>query len=78
MTTTMSYDQYTVLSLSADSYAHTSADIGINLNGSVSFSVDAWVKFNGLCSDSSILSKEGVVGGCDIDPLVSHNSIGGR
>jgi len=60
MTTATYYDQYTVLNLSAYSYAQTSPDLGINLNGSKDFSVDAWVNFNGLCSSTSIIAKEGV------------------
>ena len=51
---------YTVMKVAANSYAQTSADLGINLNGSQAFSVDAWVRLNGLCSEDSILSKEGV------------------
>ncbi len=51
---------YTLLKLSANAYAQTAADIGINLDGSTPFSIDAWIKFNGLCSSASILSKQGV------------------
>lgn len=51
---------YTVMKLTADAYAQTNPEIGIPLDGSRPFSVDAWVKLNGLCANASILSKEGV------------------
>ncbi|NET39502.1 MAG: LamG domain-containing protein, partial [Cyanothece sp. SIO1E1] len=51
---------YILLKLSANAYAQTADNIGIALDGTMAFSVDAWVKFNGLCSTASILSKDGV------------------
>jgi hypothetical protein len=50
---------YTALRLSALAFAQTASNLGIALDGSVPFSVDAWLKFNGLGASSSILSKAG-------------------
>lgn len=51
---------YVVMQLEALSYAQTSPQIGVPLDGSAPFSVDAWVSFDGLCSMASILAKDGV------------------
>jgi hypothetical protein len=51
---------YDVLDLEALAYAQTAADIGIPLDGSAAFSIDAWVRLDGLCSSASIFSKDGV------------------
>lgn len=51
---------YIALQLQAMSSAQTAPDLGIPLDGSVPFSVDAWVSLDGLCSHASILSKDGV------------------
>ncbi|HZV74495.1 MAG TPA: LamG-like jellyroll fold domain-containing protein [Conexibacter sp.] len=51
---------YVVLQLQALSYAQTSPSVGIPLDGSVPFSVDAWVSLDGLCAQASILAKDGV------------------
>lgn len=51
---------YDVLDLEAHAYAQTAPDLGIPLDGSVPFSVDAWVRLDGLCAGASILSKDGV------------------
>lgn len=62
---------YDVLDLEAAAYAQTQANLGIALDGSVSFSVDAWVKLDGLCSGASILSKrESFAFGISGDQLV--------
>ena len=46
-------------SFSAKSYAQSVPDIGIKLNGTQAFTIEAWVKFNGLCENTQIISKEG-------------------
>lgn len=46
-------------SFAAKSYAQTVPDIGVKLNGSQAFTIEAWVKFNGLCENTQILSKQG-------------------
>jgi len=51
---------YTVLSLSAFASAQVAPDVGVPLDGSVPFSVDAWVRPHGLGASASILSKDGV------------------
>lgn len=51
---------FTVMKVSALSHAQVSGNIGLALNGTVPFSIDAWIKFNGLCSQASILMQEGV------------------
>lgn len=50
---------YDVLELSAMSYAQTSANLGLALDGSAPFTIDAWLKLDGLCASASILSQEG-------------------
>ncbi len=56
----MNEASYIVLQLQALAHAETGNDIGIQLNGSAPFSVDAWVSLDGLCSHAHFLSKEGV------------------
>ncbi len=43
----------------AASYAQSASEIGVKLNGSAAFTVDAWVKFGGLCRDTTIFYKDG-------------------
>lgn len=50
------YD-YTALKQSALASVRTASSLGIALNGTVPFSVDAWVKFDGLCAGAGILSQ---------------------
>ncbi|MBF0167452.1 MAG: LamG domain-containing protein [Alphaproteobacteria bacterium] len=52
---------FTVMKLTAQSYAQTSSNIGIALDGTAAFSIAAWAKFNGLGDNSSILSKDGTI-----------------
>jgi hypothetical protein len=52
---------YIALQLEALSYAETSNDLGIALDGSVPFSLDAWVSLDGLCASAALLSKDGVI-----------------
>jgi hypothetical protein len=33
-------------------------DVGVKINGSASFSIDAWVKFDGLCDGGNIISQD--------------------
>jgi len=51
---------YNALQLDALSWAQTSANIGIPLDGSVPFSVAAWIRFNGLAGNASAIAKAGV------------------
>ncbi|OEV03899.1 LamG domain-containing protein [Streptomyces oceani] len=51
---------YDVLELRASSYARTAVDLGIALDGSVPYSIDGWMKLEGLCASASLLSQEGV------------------
>jgi hypothetical protein len=46
-------------SFAAKSYAQTVSDIDLKLNGTQAFTIEAWVKFNGLCENTQIISKEG-------------------
>jgi hypothetical protein len=48
---------YNALQLDALSYAQTSANIGIPLDGSAPLSVDAWIRFNGLSSSATAIYK---------------------
>jgi hypothetical protein len=59
-TSTINPTNYTLLKLSANAHAETASSIGIDLNGATAFSIDAWVKLNGLCARASIFSKAGV------------------
>jgi len=52
------YD-YTALKMSSLSSVRTASNLGIALNGTVPFSVDAWVRFDGLCASAGILSQSG-------------------
>ncbi|PKP26450.1 MAG: hypothetical protein CVU06_03475, partial [Bacteroidetes bacterium HGW-Bacteroidetes-22] len=60
MQTSLINYNYNALNLLADAYAQTNPEIGLALNGSVPFSIDAWVQFKGLGNETSILSKNGV------------------
>lgn len=51
---------YNALQLDALSCAQTSASVGIALDGSVPFSVDAWIRFNGLAGNATAIAKSGV------------------
>ena len=72
MQTTAQYDfSFNTMSLSTESFAQTNSEIGINLNGSSSFSVDAWVQFKSTGDETLILSKDGVFSfGIDRDSVV--------
>ncbi|HXH37080.1 MAG TPA: LamG domain-containing protein [Thermoanaerobaculia bacterium] len=48
---------YTSLKLFGVSSVSTKADIGVALNGTVPFSIDAWARFTGLGASAAILSK---------------------
>jgi Concanavalin A-like lectin/glucanases superfamily len=64
-------DCYTLMRLDADAYAQTDADIGIALDGSASFSIDFWIKLDGLASNAALFSKKGVISvGSDGDTVV--------
>jgi hypothetical protein len=51
---------YTVLKLSATAKVHTAPDLGVPLNGTAPFTIDAWFRFSGLSATAAILLKEGV------------------
>lgn len=60
---------FTVMKVVSHSHATTANNLGVALNGSAPFSVDAWIKFNGLCSMASILQQAngfdfGISGDC--------------
>ena len=70
---TASPSSYTTLKLDAISYVETANDVGVALDGSEAFSIDAWVRFNGLPSTGSLLSQpEGFLFGIEADRLVLH------
>jgi hypothetical protein len=48
---------YVALQLDAVSYAQTSADLGLPFDGSTPLSVDAYVRFNGLAANTSVIGK---------------------
>lgn len=51
---------YTVLRLVGGSSLQTAPDVGVRLDGTQAFSIDAWIRFTALGASSSIVSKEGV------------------
>lgn len=58
---------FIVLKVEALSYAQTTTRMGVVLDGSAPFTIDAWINFNGLCSMAGILSQQngfnfGIVG----------------
>src|SRR5438128_1813706 len=71
---------FTVMKVSALAHAQTSGNIGVALNGTVPFSIDAWIKFNGLCSQASILMQDsaftfGIVGDALVFALQGFNTV---
>jgi hypothetical protein len=48
---------YIAVQLDAVSYAQTSADLGLPFDGSTPLSVDAYVRFNGLAANTSVIGK---------------------
>ncbi|MBI2684667.1 MAG: LamG domain-containing protein [Acidobacteria bacterium] len=53
-------DKFTALTLSGLASAQTASNLGIALDGSVPFSVDAWIRPNGASSLATILGQDGV------------------
>jgi len=43
----------------ARAYADLGDDIGVAIDGTHPFTIEAWVRFGGLCADTAILSREG-------------------
>lgn len=56
---TTNTDSYDVLDLSAASYVETGPRLGVPLDGSAAFSIDAWLKLDGLGPRAGILSQPG-------------------
>ncbi|KFA92611.1 LamG domain-containing protein [Archangium violaceum] len=69
---------YIAMQLDALSSAATSADLGIPLDGSAPFSIDAWIRFNGLPPLASALSKDGafVFGSMGNSVVFQFNGLG--
>lgn len=57
MTTQTPPTVYYQVTLSAEAYVETASTVGVKLDGSEPFSIDVWIKFSGLGSDSNILSQ---------------------
>lgn len=51
---------FTAMRCSLASYVETSGSLGIELNGSVPFSVDAWVNLDGMPTNAKLLTKQDV------------------
>lgn len=61
---------YNTLQLATNDYVLTNDDLGIELNGTQFFSLDTWIKLDGLGHQTSILKKEGV-----FDLGIDENSV---
>ncbi len=57
MTTQAPPTVYYQVTLSAEAYVESGSTVGVKLDGSEPFSIDVWIKFSGLGSDSKILSQ---------------------
>ncbi len=67
---------YVVLKAASTGYAQTGANLGIALDGSTPFSVDAWIQLNGLPDDGAILSQEGTFSFGVINDCLSLQIVG--
>lgn len=68
---------YIALQLDALSFAQTASNIGVALDGSAQFSVDAWARFNGLSAQAQLLAQPGVFSFGSMGPAVSFGFAGG-
>jgi hypothetical protein len=68
---------YIALQLDALSWAQTAANLGVPLDGSMPFTVDAWGRFNGLPAQTQLLAQPGVFSFGSVGESVAFGFAGG-